>query len=50
MFRPAARCAFLIAAGKATFVGDRTQFDKLRAMLVQFTPDFEMVPGTRPSI
>ena len=38
----------LLKAGKATFVGDRTQFDRLRTLFVRFTPDFEMVPGTRP--
>lgn len=36
----------LIAAGKATFEGDRTGFDQLRAILVPFTPDFEIMPGT----
>ena len=38
----------LIAAGKAKFEGDRTGFDQLRASLVQFTPDFEILPGTAP--
>jgi alkyl sulfatase BDS1-like metallo-beta-lactamase superfamily hydrolase len=36
----------LIASGKATFEGDRTGFDQLRAILVPFTPDFEIMPGT----
>ncbi len=36
----------LITAGKARFVGDRTQFDRLRTLLVRFSPDFAMVPGT----
>jgi alkyl sulfatase BDS1-like metallo-beta-lactamase superfamily hydrolase len=36
----------LIAAGKATFEGDRTGFDQLRSILVPFTPDFEIMPGT----
>lgn len=36
----------LIAAGKAKFEGDRTGFDQLRASLVGFTPDFEILPGT----
>lgn len=36
----------LIAAGKARFQGDRTGFDRLRAILVPFTPDFEILPGT----
>ncbi|MBM5571974.1 MULTISPECIES: alkyl/aryl-sulfatase [Deefgea] len=38
----------LISAGKAKFDGDRSSFDKLRATLVQFTPDFEIMPGTAP--
>ncbi len=38
----------LIAQGKAKFVGNRTGFDQLRASLVLFTPDFEILPGTRP--
>ena len=38
----------LIAAGKAKFEGDRTPFDQLRSTLVQFTPDFELMPGTKP--
>jgi alkyl sulfatase BDS1-like metallo-beta-lactamase superfamily hydrolase len=37
----------LIAAGKAKFDGDRSGFDQLRSSLVQFTPDFEIIPGTR---
>ena len=37
----------LIASGKARFDGDRSGFDRLRAMLVPFTPDFEILPGTR---
>jgi alkyl sulfatase BDS1-like metallo-beta-lactamase superfamily hydrolase len=36
----------LIAAAKARFQGDRTGFDRLRAILVPFTPDFEILPGT----
>lgn len=36
----------LIAAGKARFEGDRTGFDRLRTILVPFTPDFEILPGT----
>jgi alkyl sulfatase BDS1-like metallo-beta-lactamase superfamily hydrolase len=38
----------LIAAGKAKFEGDRKPFDQLRGTLVQFTPDFELMPGTKP--
>lgn len=39
----------LLAAGKAKFDGDRKSFDQLRGMLVQFTPDFELMPGTKPA-
>jgi alkyl sulfatase BDS1-like metallo-beta-lactamase superfamily hydrolase len=38
----------LIAAGKAKFEGDRKGFDQLRAILVPFTPDFEILPGSAP--
>jgi len=38
----------LIAAGKAKFCGNRTGFDQLRSILVPFTPDFEILPGTAP--
>ena len=38
----------LIAAGKAKFEGDRKPFDQLRSTLSQFTPDFELMPGTKP--
>jgi alkyl sulfatase BDS1-like metallo-beta-lactamase superfamily hydrolase len=38
-----------IAAGKAKLEGDRKPFDQLKGMLVHFTPDFEMMPGTKPS-
>jgi alkyl sulfatase BDS1-like metallo-beta-lactamase superfamily hydrolase len=37
----------LIGAGKAKFVGNRAGFDQLRGILVPFTPDFEILPGTR---
>lgn len=37
----------LIQAGKAKFEGDRKPFDQLRSTLVRFTPDFEMMPGTK---
>ena len=36
----------LIKAGKAKFDGDRKPFDQLRGILVAFTPDFEIMPGT----
>jgi alkyl sulfatase BDS1-like metallo-beta-lactamase superfamily hydrolase len=38
----------LIKAGKARFEGDRSGFDRLRSILVLFTPDFEILPGTAP--
>jgi alkyl sulfatase BDS1-like metallo-beta-lactamase superfamily hydrolase len=38
----------LVAAGKAKFEGDRKPFDELRSTLVQFAPDFELMPGTKP--
>ncbi len=38
----------LLKAGKAKFDGDRKPFDQLRGLLVTFTPDFELLPGTRP--
>jgi alkyl sulfatase BDS1-like metallo-beta-lactamase superfamily hydrolase len=37
----------LVAAGKAKIEGDRATFDRLRAAIVQFTPDFEIMPGTK---
>jgi alkyl sulfatase BDS1-like metallo-beta-lactamase superfamily hydrolase len=40
----------LIAAGKARFEGNRTGFDQLRAILVLFTPDFEILPGTAAKV
>jgi alkyl sulfatase BDS1-like metallo-beta-lactamase superfamily hydrolase len=39
----------LIAAGKAKFEGDRKPFDQLKTLLVQFAPDFEIMPGTKPA-
>jgi alkyl sulfatase BDS1-like metallo-beta-lactamase superfamily hydrolase len=38
-----------IEAGKAKLEGDRKPFEQLKSMLVHFTPDFEMMPGTKPS-
>jgi linear primary-alkylsulfatase len=38
----------LLAAGKAKFDGSRKPFDQLRSILTRFTPDFEMMPGTKP--
>jgi len=37
-----------IANGKAKLIGDRKPYDQLKGILVQFTPDFEMMPGTKP--
>jgi len=38
-----------IDAGKAKLDGDRKPYDQLKGILVQFTPDFEIMPGTRPA-
>ncbi|WP_171597766.1 alkyl sulfatase dimerization domain-containing protein [Rhizobium sp. WYCCWR 11152] len=38
----------LIASGKAKFEGDRKAFNAIRSSLVQFAPDFELMPGTKP--
>jgi len=38
----------LAEEGKARFEGDRTVIHKLRDMMVPFTPDFEILPGTAP--
>ena len=38
----------LIKDGKAKFEGNRAGFDQLRSILVPFTPDFEILPGTAP--
>ena len=38
----------LLTAGKARFDGDRKPFDQLRGLMVSFTPDFEILPGTAP--
>lgn len=38
----------LITTGKAKLEGDRKPFDQLKGILVQFTPDFELMPGTKP--
>lgn len=37
----------LIASGKATFEGNRQPFDQLKNSLVQFSPIFEIMPGTQ---
>lgn len=33
-------------AGKAKFVGNHAVFEKLKSTLTQFTPNFEIMPGT----
>jgi alkyl sulfatase BDS1-like metallo-beta-lactamase superfamily hydrolase len=38
----------LVKDGKATFVGDRKPLDQLRALMVPFAPNFEILPGTAP--
>ena len=38
----------LIKTGKAKFDGDRKPFDQLRGLMVVFTPNFEILPGTAP--
>lgn len=37
----------LAAQGKVTFDGDRGKFEQLKSVMTTFTPDFELVPGTR---
>lgn len=37
----------LLAQGKAQFIGDRKPFDQLRSTITIFTPDFELMPGTK---
>jgi alkyl sulfatase BDS1-like metallo-beta-lactamase superfamily hydrolase len=39
----------LISSGKAKLDGDRKAFDQLRSIMVRFTPDFEIMPGTSPA-
>jgi len=39
----------LAEEGKARFDGDRSVIHKLRDLLVTFTPDFEILPGTAPT-
>jgi alkyl sulfatase BDS1-like metallo-beta-lactamase superfamily hydrolase len=38
-----------IIKGKVKLDGDRKPIDQLKSVLVQFTPDFEMMPGTKPA-
>ena len=37
----------LQAEGKAKFEGDRKAFEQLRSTMTTFTPDFELMPGTK---
>ena len=36
----------LIKAGKAKFEGDRKPYEQIKGILVTFTPNFEILPGT----
>lgn len=40
----------LLKAGKAKFDGDRKPFDQLRNSMVSFSPNFELMPGTKALI
>ena len=37
----------LVNSGKIQLVGNRAVIEQLQAMLVQFSPDFEIMPGTK---
>jgi alkyl sulfatase BDS1-like metallo-beta-lactamase superfamily hydrolase len=37
----------LLSEGRVTFAGDRKAFDQLKSTLTIFTPDFELMPGTK---
>lgn len=37
----------MLANGKAKFDGSRKPYDQLKGILVQFSPDFELIPGTK---
>ena len=39
----------LLQEGRAKLDGDRKPFDALRSSLVRFTPDFDLMPGTKPT-
>ena len=39
----------LLSAGKAKMDGDRKPFDQLRSIIERFSPDFEIMPGTKPA-
>jgi alkyl sulfatase BDS1-like metallo-beta-lactamase superfamily hydrolase len=38
----------LLGEGKARLEGNSAVFEQLRSLLVEFTPDFEIMPGTKP--
>jgi alkyl sulfatase BDS1-like metallo-beta-lactamase superfamily hydrolase len=38
----------LVKEGKAQLEGNLAIFEQLRSLLVEFTPDFQIMPGTRP--
>jgi alkyl sulfatase BDS1-like metallo-beta-lactamase superfamily hydrolase len=38
----------LLGEGKARLDGDRKVFDQLRSTMTTFTPNFELMPGTKP--
>ena len=38
-----------IKAGKAKLDGNRKPYEQLKTMLVQFSMDFEILPGTKPA-
>lgn len=39
----------LIGEGNVKLEGDPKPFEQLRSLLVEFTPDFEIMPGTKPA-
>jgi alkyl sulfatase BDS1-like metallo-beta-lactamase superfamily hydrolase len=40
----------LVKSGKIKWVGNRKAIDLLQTMLVQFSPDFEIMPGTKAAV
>jgi hypothetical protein len=40
----------LVKSGKIKWVGNRKAIDLLQTMLVQFSPDFEIMPGTKAPV
>ncbi len=39
----------LIGEGKVNLEGNPQVFQQFRSLLVEFTPDFEIMPGTKPA-